>query len=1073
MLRRFIERPVLSTVISILIVILGILGLTSLPVSQYPDIAPPSVVVSASYQGANADVVLNSVIIPLENQINGAENMLYMTSSAGNDGTATISVYFKLGTNPDIDAVNVQNRVARATNVLPQEVVRAGVSTVKRQSSNVLIFALFSDNPAFDQTFLQNYADINIIPQIKRISGVGDATAFGTMEYAMRIWLRPEVMAAYGLVPDDITSALTEQNINAAPGQFGEQGGQSFQYVIKYKGLLKDTTEFGNIVVRSLGNGLVLHLKDVARIELGAQSYTSATITNGRPSVGVAIQQTAGSNAKQVIDEAIKTMDQASKDFPEGVRYIPLVNINDFLDASIDKVIHTLIEAFLLVFLVVFIFLQDFRSTLIPAIAVPVAIVGTFFFLYIFGFTINLLTLFAVVLAIGIVVDDAIVVVEAIHAKLDQGYTSAKKAAIDAMDEIAGAIISITLVMAAVFIPVSFIPGSTGVFFKQFGLTLAVAIILSAINALSLSPALGALFLKPHKKDEHAKRPNVIKRFYGGFNRVFDRTKDKYAKAATYISKHKWIPIAGLLAFFGILYLLMRSTASGFVPAEDLGTVMSDIALPPGASMERTDQVTREIERIARTVPEVSNIMRVTGRGMISGTGSNYGMVIMRLKNWKDRKKNVQAIISDMFAKTAGIKDARVIFFAQPTIQGFGTTSGFEFQLQDRTGGDIGHFFQVATDFLAALNQRPEVQYASTSFNPTFPQFQLDVDVAKAKQAGITVNQIMSTMSGYFGGIYASNFNQFGQQYRVMVESDPVYRAKPEDLTRIFVRNARDSMAPISDFITLKKVSGPQAITRFNLFTSIQVTGSPKPGYSSGDAIKAIQEVAAQKLPAGYGFEYSGMTREEQTSGNQRIFIFMLCLIFVYFLLSAQYESYILPFAVLLPLPIGLTGVFLFAKIFGIDNNIYLQITLIMLIGLLAKNAILIVQFAIERRRQGMEILKAAIEGAEARLRPILMTSFAFIFGLLPLMLASGAGASGNRSIGTGAIGGMLIGTLFGVFVIPALFVIFQSLQEKISGPPKPPGGEKNGEGAPIEPPTQPALPSDHPDDQKALPAPH
>ncbi|HEX8462233.1 MAG TPA: efflux RND transporter permease subunit, partial [Segetibacter sp.] len=887
MLKRFIERPVLSTVISIIIVMLGILGLTSLPISQYPDIAPPTVQVSASYQGANADVVLNSVVVPLEEQINGVENMTYMTSSAGNDGTANITINFKLGTNPDLAAVNVQNRVSRATSLLPQEVTRAGVTTVKRQSSNLVVFALYSDDPAYDQTFLQNYASINLIPQIKRIPGVGDATIFSQMEYSMRIWLKPDVMASYGLVPSDISTALAEQNVEAAPGQFGEQGSQSFQYVIKYKGRLKNAEEFGNIVIRSVGNGQILRLKDIARLELGALSYASTTRTNGKQSMAVAIAQTAGSNAKEVIEGSLKVLDESSKTFPKGVHYVNLVNVNDFLDASIEKVFHTLIEAFILVFIVVFVFLQDFRSTLIPAIAVPVAIVGTFFFLGLFGFTINLLTLFALVLAIGIVVDDAIVVVEAVHAKLDSGYTSSRKATIDAMNEISGAIVSITLVMAAVFIPVSFITGSAGVFYKQFGLTLAIAIILSAINALTLSPALCAIFLKPHEEEGHKKK-SFIQRFYTSFNTAFETTTNKYKKSVSFLARKKWIALAGIGIFAGIFYLLLQTTPTGFVPNEDMGAVMSDISLPPGASQERTDEVTKEIAAIAAKVPEVENILRITGRGMLSGTGSNYGMVIMRLKNWKDRGgkgQDVQALIGQMFAKTAGIRDAKVIFFAQPTIQGFGATGGFEFQLQDKSGGDIASFSKVSTDFLAALSQRPEIQYASTSFNPNFPQFQIDVNVARVKDAGLTVNDILSTMQGYYGGVYASNFNQFGKQYRVMYQAEPSFRANPEGMNNIYVRNANGTMAPISEFVTLQRVYGPQSISRFNLFTSIGVNGSPKPGFSSGDAIKAVQQVAAQTLPPGYGYEFSGITREELSAGGQTVFIFMLVLAFVYLLL--------------------------------------------------------------------------------------------------------------------------------------------------------------------------------------------
>jgi HAE1 family hydrophobic/amphiphilic exporter-1 len=1040
MLRTFIERPVLSTVISVIIVILGVLGLTSLPISQYPEIAPPTVQVSTSYQGANADVVMNSVIVPLEEQINGVENMTYMTSTASNDGSATITVYFKLGTNPDLAAVNVQNRVSKATSLLPAEVTKSGVTTSKRQSSMVMIFSLYSDNKSFNQTFLQNYANINLLPQIKRIEGVGDASVFGSKDYSMRIWLKPDAMATYGLIPDDINTALAEQNVEAAPGKFGENSNQSFQYTIKYKGRLKTPAEFENIVIKSTGNSQVLRLKDVARIELGSQSYSGNTKTNGNPSIGIAINQTAGSNAHELIKQLETTIEGASKSFPPGIKYTSLLNANDFLDASIEKVIHTLIEAFILVFIVVFIFLQDFRSTLIPAIAVPVAIVGTFFFLNLFGFTINLLTLFALVLAIGIVVDDAIVVVEAVHAKLDHGATSAKTATIEAMGDISGAIVSITLVMAAVFVPVSFITGSAGVFYKQFGLTLAIAIIISAVNALTLSPALCALLLKPHAPDEKHKT-TYLQRFYDAFNTSFETVTGKYKKSVNFLINRKWLAISGIAVFGVIFWFLLKTTASGFVPNEDQGVLFANISLPAGASLERGELVAAEVDGIIKKLPEVQSTLRISGQNFIAGAGGSYAMIVIKLKPWGDRTgkgQDLTSLTGKLFGMTAGIKSAQVLFFAPPTLQGFGNSNGFEFQLQDKTGGDISKFSDVSNKFLAALNQRPEIQYAATSFNTNFPQYQVDVNVPKVKEAGLTVNTVLGTLQGYYGGLYASNFNEFGKQYRVMIQADADYRGTPESLNKIYVRNSNNVMAPISEFITLKRVYGPEAINRFNLFTSIAIQGSPKPGFSSGDAIKAITEVAAKNLPVGYTYEYSGLTREELAGGSQTIFIFMLCLIFVYFLLSAQYESYILPFAVLLSLPIGLAGAFIFAKIFGVQNNIYLQITLIMLIGLLAKNAILIVEFAVARRKHGLSLVQAAVEGAIARLRPILMTSFAFILGLVPLMIASGAGAVGNRSIGTGAVGGMLVGTIFGVFVIPVLFVIFQSLQENISSKPIP-----------------------------------
>ena len=1035
MLKRFIERPVLSTVVSIIIVTLGILGLVSLPISQYPDIAPPTIQVQTSYSGANADVVLKSVVVPLEQQINGVENMDYITSTAGNDGSANITVSFKIGSDPNMAAVNVQNAVARATPLLPQEVTRAGVTVQKKQTSNLLIFSVYSTNPSFDQTFLQNFTDINITPVIKRIQGVGDASASGSMDYSMRIWLNTQAMASYGLVPADITAALSEQNIQAAPGQFGESGGQAFQYVIKYPGTLIDTTQFGDIVLRSNLRSRLLRLRDVARIELGALSYFNSTRTNGYPAVSVSVAQVAGSNARDVIRETLKVMEDASKTFPKGVKYVVLQNVDDFLTASIDKVLHTLFEAFILVFVVVFIFLQDFRSTLIPAISVPVAIIGTFFFLKLFGFTINLLTLFALILAIGIVVDDAIVIVEAVHARLDTGYKSARKASIDALDEISGAIVSITLVMSAVFIPVSFIGGSSGIFYKQFGLTLAIAIVLSAINALTLSPALCAIFLRPHG-EAHTKK-NFLQRFYQAFNVGFERLTHRYTSTLTFFSKRKWIPLSVLCLFVVGLVVLAKLTPTAFVPEEDLGTVNCNITLPPDASLQRTDIVTRKIEKLATTIPEINNVLAVTGRGQLSGTGSNYAMVVMRLIPWSQRKRNINQIIKELNQKAANITEAEIKFFAPGTIQGFGASNGFAFQLQDKTGGDIAHFYKVSKDFLSVLTQRPEIQFATTSFNPNFPQYLMNVNVPKIKDAGLNVTDITSAMQGYFGGVYASNFNEFGQQYRVMVQASPEYRMTEESLNAVFVRTGEGVMVPITEFVTLTQAYGPQSITRFNLFNSISINGTPNSSFSSGQAIAAIQESGAETLPTGFGFEFSGLSREELAGNSQTIFIFLLCLIFVYLLLSAQYESYLLPFAILLAVPVGIFGAFLFAMIFGISNNIYVQITLIMLIGLLAKNAILIVEYAVERRRGGMSIAEAAVDGAKARLRPILMTSFAFILGLVPLMLASGAGANGNRSIGTGAVGGMLVGTVFGIFITPALFIIFQTLQEKIRRAPE------------------------------------
>jgi len=1040
MLKIFIERPVLSTVISVIIVLLGVLGLLSLPIAQYPDISPPTVQVSASYAGANADVVLKSVIVPLEEQINGVEGMTYMTSSATNDGAGSIQVYFNVGTDPDQAAVDVQNRVSSATSLLPQEVTLAGVTVRKRQSSNLLIFALYSDNPAYDQTFLQNYAQINIVPQIKRVNGVGDSNAFGSRDYAMRVWLQPDKMAIYGLTPADITAALADQNVEAAPGKFGENSDQSFQYVIKYTGKLLTADQFGDIVLKGTADGQLLHLKDVARIELGAQAYSSNSATFGKPSVGISVNQTPGSNAREVIENSIKVLQAAEKDFPAGIHYTNLVNINDFLDASIDKVIHTLIECFALVFLVIFIFLQDFRSTIIHGVSVPVSIIGTFFFLKLFGYSINLLTLFALVLAIGIVVDDAIVVVEAVHAKLESGYTSPRRAAIDAMSEITGAIVSITLVMAAVFLPVTFITGSVGVFYKQFGITLAIAILISAVNALTLCPALAAMFLLPphHEEDKQAEKKTLMQRFGVAFNAAYDALVAKYTRAVQFLMGRRWLALAGVAGFAGFLYFLMTSTPSSFVPNEDMGTIFVNVSLPPASTLERTTAVNNEVDSLIRTIPAVRGTLRITGQNFLAGAGSAYGMVIVRLKPWDERKQmNNEAVIKKITALTAHIRAGDIRSISQPTITGFGATGGFTFQLQDRGGHTTAEFYQVAQDYLAKLSKRPEIQFATTAFNPGFPQYQLSVNVPKVKEAGLTEKDILNAMQVYYGGSYASNFNQFGKQYRVMVQADTAYRANPEGLSKIFVRNASGAMAPITEFVTLKRIYGPESLSRFNLFTAISVNGSPKEGTSSGQALVAIQEVAKQ-LPAGYGFEFSGISREEEGSGQQSLYIFALSLVFVYLLLSAQYESYILPFAVLLSIPIGLSGTYLFAKIFGVDNNIYLQISVIMLIGLLAKNAILIIEFSLARRRDhGLEIIDAALEGAKARLRPILMTSFAFVFGLMPLLFASGAGANGNKAIGAGAIGGMLFGTLVGVFFIPVLFLIFESVQERISGPPK------------------------------------
>ena len=1033
-LDRFINRPVLSTVISIVVVILGILGLVSLPVSQYPDIAPPTIRVTTTYTGANAQTILNSVIAPLEEQINGVEDMMYMSSTATNTGEASIEVYFKQGTDPDMAAVNVQNRVAKAQGFLPAEVTQVGVITQKRQSSMLLGFSFYSSDDKYDNEFLENYMNINIIPEIKRIQGVGDAMVMGT-DYSMRIWLKPDVMAQYKLMPSDVSVALAEQNIEAAPGQFGERGNQSFQYVMKYKGRLQTQEEFENIVIRATSDGEILRLKDIATVELGRLTYGFQNNVNGHPGVTAIIFQTAGSNATTIIQDIQEYLKKVEPTLPPGVKVVELLNANDFLFASIHEVLKTLLEAFVLVFLVVYIFLQDFRSTLIPAIAIPVALIGTFFGLYLIGFSVNLLTLCAMVLAIAIVVDDAIVVVEGVHAKLDQGYKSARLASIDAMSELGGAIVSITLVMMSVFIPVSFMTGTSGTFYRQFGLTMAIAIGLSAINALTLSPALCAIFLHPHDKNGEKKKTSLIERFHIAFNAAYDVTLKKYERGITFFIRRKFLSFAIVIATIVVMIFLMNITPTGLVPNEDTGTIFAVVDMAPGTAQERTEAVMEQVDSLVAANPAVKSRTQVTGYSFLAGQGNSYGTLIIKLKDWKERGKGEDAntVIGTLYMQAQSlIKDARVLLFAPPMIPGYSVTNGFEFNLQDKTGGDLNTFYEVAQEFLGKLKERPEIATAQTSFNPTFPQYMIDIDAAKCKQAGISPNDILTTLQGYYGGIYASNFNRFGKLYRVMIQADPRYRINPESLQNVKIRNGNE-MAPISQFMTLTKVYGPDNIKRFNMFTSMSVNGSPADGYSSGQAIKAIEEVAAQSLPTGYGFEFSGMTREEQSSsGSTTAMIFALCFVFVYLLLSAQYESYILPLVVLLSVPSGLMGSFIFAQIMGVENNIYMQIALIMLIGLLAKNAILITEFALDRRKTGMSITEAAVSGASARLRPILMTSLAMVIGLLPLMFAHGVGANGNSTLGTGAIGGMFIGMICQIFIVPALFVVFEHIQEKV-----------------------------------------
>ncbi|MDN3618173.1 efflux RND transporter permease subunit [Polaribacter undariae] len=1038
MLKTFIERPVLSTVISIIIVLLGVISITSLPIEEYPDIAPPTIKVIASYAGANAETVLESVIIPIEEQINGVEGMTYITSTASNTGTAEITVYFNQEIDADIAAVNVQNRVARATPLLPAEVVQTGVTTQKQETSALMFISMYSESDNYDATFIQNYLKINVIPAIQRISGVGDVSVFSQQDYAMRIWLKPEKLAAYNLIPSDITAALAEQNLEAAAGSLGENSGESFSYTLTYSGRFKEEKQYGDVIIKALGNGQFLRLNDVAEIELDAQSYASNAMSKGNPAVFMGIFQTKGSNAKVIIENIKETLEEAKKDLPEGLDVFVPYDTSLFLNASIEKVISTLLEAFLLVFLVVFIFLQDFRSTLIPAIAVPVSIIGTFFFLNVFGYSINLLTLFALVLAIGIVVDDAIVVVEAVHAKLDEGEKSAKKATLTAMNEISGAIISITLVMAAVFIPVTFISGPTGVFYEQFGVTLIIAILISAVNALTLSPALCALLLKPHKEDEEIKGKSPLKRFYTLFNRGFNATVERYGKSLHFLYKRKWV--SGLLLALAIVGIFWASeqTPTGFVPNEDRGIIFANIELPAGASLDRTNAVAKDLYSKINGIEGIVAVNFIKGRSLISGAGSNYGFGIIKLADWGDREDpstSVQAITGKLFGIVSTMPEANIIFFSPPSIRGFGNSAGFEVNLLDKFGGEFKDLDKANKEFAMALMSHPEIKYAQSSFSTNYPQYEMEINVPLAKEKGVPINSIFSTLQGYIGGIYASDFSKFGKQFRVYIQALPDDRATVDDLNSMYVRTNSGEMTPITQFVKLERVYGPQSVTRFNLFNSTTLTGATNEGYSTGDAIRVIEEEVA-KLPSNYTIAYSGLTREEVSAGNQTAFIFALSILFVYFLLSAQYESYLLPFAVVLSLPFGVFGAYISTWFFGLENNIYFQIALIMLIGLLAKNAILIVEFALQRRKNGESISDAAIHGAKSRLRPILMTSFAFILGLMPLVLAKGVGSEGNNSIGTGAVGGMLIGTILGVFVIPILFILFQWLQEKVSSKP-------------------------------------
>lgn len=1050
----FIKRPVLSTVISILFVLLGTIGLVSLPIEQYPDIAPPTISVMTTYTGADAQTVLNSVVTPLEESINGVENMTYMTSQATNDGMASITVYFKQGSDPNMAQVNVQNRVQQAQALLPAEVTKVGITVSKRQTSNVIMYSLTTEDGRYDGSFVTNYNNINIVPVLKRIKGVGDVQSPSTASYSMRIWLKPDKMKQYGLIPSDISAALAEQNIEAAPGKFGENSDMAYEYVLRYKGRLKTAPEYENIIISSNTTGQTLKLGDVAKVELGSLQYNVNLKNNGKPAVLGMVNQISGSNATEIATNVKAALKEASKSFPPGLEYTIEQDTTEFLFASIEEVVVTLFITLMLVFLVVYIFLQDFRSTLIPMIAVPVALIGAFFFLWVFGFSINLLTLSALLLAIAIVVDDAIVVVEAVHAKLDQGYKSALTASIDAMNEISSAIISITLVMSAVFVPVSFIGGTSGTFYREFGVTMAVSIVISAVNALTLSPALCAILLKPQNEEEK-KKSTFVSRFHEGFNHTFDKITGKYKNGVKWVIGHGMI--AGILVVIGIITLVvtMATTKSGLVPDEDTGTLFVTISASPGTSQARTQQIVDEVDKMLGNNPAIKRREAIVGYNFIAGQGSDQATFIVKLKPFDERPggliarvknaiKNADvmalfvnpmestSVLGMIYKQTAAIKDAQILAFGPPMIPGFSAQGGVTMVMQDKTGGDINKFYNVTKDFLAELGKREEIQKAMTSYNPNYPQYMVDVDVAKTKQAGISPSTVLTTLQGYYGGLYASNFNSFGKLFRVMIQGDVESRMRPEGLSNIYVRTAT-GMTPVSEFVNLRRVYGPSNISRFNLFTSINVSVTPNTGYSTGQALQAISEVAKQTLPEGYTYDYSGLTRSEAESSNSTGLIFALCLVFVYLILSAQYESYLLPLAVILSIPFGLAGAFIFTVIFGHSNDIYMQISLIMLIGLLAKNAILIVQFALERRQTGMAIKYSAILGAGARLRPILMTSLAMIIGLLPLMFASGVGKNGNQTLGASAVGGMLIGTVCQIFVVPALFAVFEWLQEKLT----------------------------------------
>lgn len=1034
-LQKFIDRPILSMVISVVILVAGLIGLYALSVEQYPDIAPPTIRVSTTYSGANAEAVQKSVIVPLEEAINGVENMTYMTSTASNTGSAEITVYFKQGTDPDMAAVNVQNKVSTATSLLPAEVTKVGVTTMKRQSSMLMIFGLYSPKGTYDETFLTNYLNINVKPQLQRISGVGEVNVMGG-DYAMRIWLKPDVMAQYELEPADVEAALSSQNIEASIGSIGEDSKNVYQYTLKYRGRLEKEKEFENIVIKAFDDGRVVRLSDIAKVELGSQSYTYTGSVNGSPGTTCMINQTAGTNANEIITSINKYLEELKETLPEDVEVVELMSTKNFLDASINEVIKTLIEAIILVVLVVYVFLQNPRSTLIPTISIFVSLIGTFAALYVAGFSINLLTLFALVLAIGTIVDDAIIVVEAVQTRFDEGYRSPYKAAVDAMNGISSAIVTSTLVFMAVFVPVSFMGGTSGIFYTQFGVTMAFAVGISAINALTLSPALCALILRPNEEIIEGRKPGFSTRFRMAFDSSFRRIVQRYKSGVKFFVKRKWVAWASLGFVVVLLFYLMSTTKTGLVPSEDTGSIFVSLDAPAGSTLAETAEIMGQVEKELKDIPQIENFNKVAGFGMGSGSGSSHGMFIVKLKHWDERKgdeSSVDAISNEIYRRTAHIKNATIFVFSPPMISGYGTGNSFELYIQDRSGKGIDALSKVTDDFLAELNKRPEIKMAYTSFSSKFPQYRVDIDEAQCQRAGITTQDVINTLSGYFGSIYASNFNRFTKLYRVIIQAPSDSRNSMQSLDNIYVKTT-GGMAPVSQFVKLSKTYGSESLTRFNLFSAINVQGMPADGYSSGDVINAVTEVAARTLPTGYGYEYSGMTREEaQMAGSHdTVIIYCICVLFIYLILCALYESLFVPMAVIMSVPFGLAGSFLFARMWGLENNIYLQTGLIMLIGLLSKTAILVTEYATERRKSGMTLTQAAMSAAAVRLRPILMTALTMVFGMLPLMFASGVGANGNRSLGVGVVGGMVIGTVALLFVTPAFFIVFQYVEERV-----------------------------------------